>query len=39
MDWKSILVITLAILFTLLTNKWWLPGLLNVLQGRRINAT
>ena len=38
MDWRSILVVTLAILVALFSHKLWLPSLLNSLQGKRIRA-
>ena len=38
MYWEGILIITVAVLLLLFTNKWGLPGLLNNLSGKRIKA-
>jgi hypothetical protein len=38
MDWQGVLVITVAVVLVLYTNKWWLPELLSTLSGKRIKA-
>lgn len=39
MNWQGVLVITVALVLVLYTNKWWLPELLNTLSGKRIKVT
>jgi hypothetical protein len=39
MNWQGVIIITVAVLLVLFTNKWWLPELLNTLSGKRIKAT